>query len=45
MKIIYLLTLSLVILQIGCNSNIENEKKYIYYLHGRIIEIQGKNAS
>ncbi|WP_435414818.1 hypothetical protein [Polaribacter aestuariivivens] len=25
-------------------SSAQNQKKYIYYLHGRIIEIQGKNA-
>lgn len=31
-------------LLIGCASNTQNNKKYIYYLHGRIIEIQGKNA-
>ena len=30
--------------QIGCNFNFQKDKKYIYYLHGRIIEIQGKNA-
>ncbi|WP_339887598.1 hypothetical protein [uncultured Flavobacterium sp.] len=44
MKIISLLILSLFAIQIRCNSNLHNEKKYIYYLHGRIIEIQGKNA-
>ena len=44
MKIISLLILSLFALQIGCSSNTQNENKYIYYLHGRIIEIQGKNA-
>lgn len=31
-------------LLIGCATNAKNNKKYIYYLHGRIIEIQGKNA-
>ncbi|QTE23418.1 hypothetical protein [Polaribacter cellanae] len=25
-------------------SSAQNQKKYIYYLHGRIIEVQGKNA-
>ena len=44
MKIISLLILSLFAIKIGCNSNLQNENKYIYYLHGRIIEIQGKNA-
>jgi predicted esterase len=44
MKIISLLMLSLISLLIGCNSKVQNDKKYIYYLHGRIIEIQGKNA-
>jgi hypothetical protein len=44
MKLISLLILSLISLLIGCNSNVQNDKKYIYYLHGRIIEIQGKNA-
>jgi hypothetical protein len=44
MKIISLLILSLISLLIGCNSKRQNDKKYIYYLHGRIIEIQGKNA-
>ncbi|MBC8882911.1 hypothetical protein H9X57_04550 [Flavobacterium piscinae] len=28
----------------ACGINVQNNKKYIYYLHGRIIEIQGKNA-
>lgn len=31
-------------LLIGCTTNTQNNKKHIYYLHGRIIEIQGKNA-
>ncbi|CAM3594551.1 hypothetical protein FLGE108171_05045 [Flavobacterium gelidilacus] len=44
MKIISLLILSLISLLFGCNSKVQNDKKYIYYLHGRIIEIQGKNA-
>ena len=37
----HLLFLTL-ILTLGCTSNAQ--KKYIFYLHGRIIEIQGKNA-
>ncbi len=28
----------------SCDTNHNNRKKYIYYLHGRIIEIQGKDA-
>lgn len=32
------------ILFISCNTNVHNNRKYIYYLHGRIIEIQGKHA-
>lgn len=44
MKIISLFIVLLFTLHFGCNSNIQREKKYIYYLHGRIIEIQGKNA-
>lgn len=31
-------------LMIGCVTNGQNNHKYIYYLHGRIIEIQGKDA-
>lgn len=31
-------------LLIGCTTNAGINKKYIYYLHGRIIEIQGKDA-
>lgn len=37
----YLLFLIL-LLTLGCTS--KAQKKYIFYLHGRIIEIQGKNA-
>lgn len=29
---------------IASNTSAQNQKKHIYYLHGRIIEIQGKNA-
>ena len=32
----------ILILTIACRLNYQ--KKYIFYLHGRIIEIQGKNA-
>lgn len=39
---IYLLLILLTAL--SCKTNDTNSKKYIYYLHGRIIEIQGKNA-
>ena len=31
-------------LLIACGTSIKNKKKYIYYLHGRIVEIQGKDA-
>ncbi|MEZ4800895.1 MAG: hypothetical protein R2809_14185 [Flavobacteriales bacterium] len=31
-------------LSVGCATNTQNNIKYIYYLHGRIIEIQGKDA-
>lgn len=44
MKTIKLIMLSLFALLFGCNSKAQNDKKYVYYLHGRIIEIQGKNA-
>lgn len=35
---------TLLALLIACTTNAQSHKKYIYYLHGRIIEIQGKNA-
>lgn len=38
------LTFILLLILYGCDSTTENDKKFIYYLHGRIIEIQGKNA-
>jgi dienelactone hydrolase len=28
----------------ACQKNVQSQKKYIYYLHGRIIEMQGKDA-
>ena len=31
-------------LLIGCGNNTQNNEKHIFYLHGRIIEIQGKDA-
>lgn len=34
----------LVTLVMACGLGVKNEKKYIYYLHGKIIEIQGKDA-
>lgn len=40
----YLSLVSLFILFIGCNTNTKKQKKHIYYLHGRTIEIQGKDA-
>ena len=44
MKFKFIILFFLSILFLGCRSNIQNQTKYIYYLHGRIIEIQGKNA-
>lgn len=44
MKFKLLIFLPIIFLFIGCNISIKNQKKYIYYLHGRIIEIQGKDA-
>lgn len=44
LKIGYLIFGTLFMLLIACNTNAQNKKKYIYYLHGRIIEIQGKEA-
>lgn len=43
-KISNLILGALLLLSIGCKTNVQNENKYIYYLHGRIIEIQGKDA-
>ncbi|MEZ4838010.1 MAG: hypothetical protein R2782_02550 [Flavobacterium sp.] len=41
----YIFVLGLLIsLIMACGIGVQNNKKYIYYLHGRIIEIQGKNA-
>lgn len=42
LKTLIILITSLTIL--SCKTNLQNQKKYIYYLHGRIIEIQGKDA-
>ena len=42
-KYIFFLGL-LISLIMACGIGVQNNKKYIYYLHGRIIEIQGKNA-
>ena len=44
MKFKLLIFLPIILLFLGCKTNSKNQKKYIYYLHGRIIEIQGKNA-
>ncbi len=41
-KTLFFLITSIIFL--SCKTNIQNQKKYIFYLHGRIIEIQGKNA-
>ncbi|MDY3537115.1 hypothetical protein JSO59_000995 [Riemerella anatipestifer] len=44
MKLRNLFYLAISLFFLSCKTNIQNQKKYIYYLHGRIIEIQGKNA-
>lgn len=44
MKKLFLLVVSFLMLLLACTTSLQNEKKYIYYLHGRIIEIQGKDA-
>ena len=44
MKTVYLLLGSFFMLFIACNKSVQNQKKYIYYLHGKIIEMQGKDA-
>lgn len=44
MKGLYLVFGVFFTLLIGCTTNDQNNKRYIYYLHGRIIEIQGKDA-
>ncbi len=44
MKTAHLFLGTFFMLLIACNTIGQNEKKYIYYLHGRIIEIQGKDA-
>ncbi len=43
-KIGYLILWTVLMLFIACKTSVQNEKKYIYYLHGRIIEIQGIDA-
>lgn len=43
-KFHFVFLLSFMLLFVACKSSSQNESKYIYYLHGRIIEIQGKNA-
>lgn len=44
MKISRLLSVGLLTFLVGCGNLTPNTKNYIYYLHGRIIEIQGKEA-
>ena len=44
MRSLYLILGIFFSLLISCNTSIQSKKKYIYYLHGRIIEIQGKDA-
>lgn len=43
-KKLYLISGILFTLLIACSTSVQNKKKYVYYLHGRIIEIQGKDA-
>ena len=44
MKTTFVCFVSLAIIVMSCDTSRHNNKKYIYYLHGRIIEIQGKDA-
>ncbi|WP_338376855.1 hypothetical protein [uncultured Flavobacterium sp.] len=44
MKINSIIIVLFICVLIGCKSKPQNDIKYVYYLHGRIIEIQGKNA-
>jgi hypothetical protein len=44
MKLAYLIIVSVLLYLTVSHTNGTSEKKYIYYLHGRIIEIQGKDA-
>lgn len=40
----FMFILSFMVLFVSCKMSSQTESKYIYYLHGRIIEIQGKDA-
>ncbi len=44
MKLKYSILFLLTTFLMSCKTQTENQKKYIFYLHGRIIEIQGENA-
>lgn len=44
MKINSIIKVLFICVLIGCKSKPQNDIKYVYYLHGRIIEIQGRNA-
>jgi hypothetical protein len=44
MKLIFLFILTITSPFIACKTETHVQKKYIFYLHGKIIEIQGKNA-
>ena len=44
MKIRISILFIVTILFLSCKENVNTPQKYIYYLHGRIIEIQGKEA-
>lgn len=43
MRILFFFSLIFFLL-VGCHSKNKNTEKHIYYLHGRIIEMQGKDA-
>jgi len=43
-KFPFVFLLSLMLFLVAFKASSQNESKYIYYLHGRIIEIQGKDA-
>lgn len=44
MKTADLFIVTSILLIVFLNTNAQSQNKYIYYLHGRIIEMQGKNA-
>jgi hypothetical protein len=44
MKTIYLFLITSSMLLVALNTTAQSKNKYIYYVHGRIIEMQGKDA-